>query len=135
MNDIRRVLVTGASGFIAGPCVRELLEHGYDVRGSVRSLADRSRLEHLRRIAARAGRNLDFVEADLAADAGWARAVEGCAAVWHVASPFPKGLPKHEDDLVRPAVRMTLASVGNKETITNERIRRELGVVPAKKAA
>jgi len=104
MTDTRRVLVTGASGFIAGHCVRELLEHGYDVRGTVRSLADPSRVEHLRRIAVRTGRGMEFVEADLAGDGGWDRAVEDCAAVWHVASPFPKGLPKHEDDLVRPAV-------------------------------
>ena len=32
-----RVLVTGASGFIAKHIVRELLEQGFDVRGSVRS--------------------------------------------------------------------------------------------------
>ena len=32
------VLVTGASGYIAGHCVKELLKHGYPVRGTVRSL-------------------------------------------------------------------------------------------------
>ncbi|MFA9472528.1 MAG: NAD-dependent epimerase/dehydratase family protein, partial [Deltaproteobacteria bacterium] len=32
------VTVTGASGFIALHCVRELLREGYRVRGTVRSL-------------------------------------------------------------------------------------------------
>ncbi|MFD4431073.1 NAD-dependent epimerase/dehydratase family protein, partial [Nocardia sp. NPDC058497] len=33
-----RVLVTGATGFVAGHCIAELLEHGYAVRGTVRDL-------------------------------------------------------------------------------------------------
>ena len=32
------VLVTGATGFAAGHCICDLLEHGYDVRGTVRNL-------------------------------------------------------------------------------------------------
>lgn len=101
------VLVTGASGYIGGHCVRELLENGYDVRGTLRSLGDPSRTAHLDAIAERTQRKLELVEADLSRDQGWARAVQGCGAVLHVASPFPKELPAHEDDLVRPAVEGT----------------------------
>src|SRR4051794_11537060 len=46
---------------------------------------------------------LEVVAADLTADAGWPEAVAGCAHVLHVASPFPLGQPKDEDDLIVPA--------------------------------
>jgi nucleoside-diphosphate-sugar epimerase len=46
---------------------------------------------------------LEVVPADLTADAGWAEAVAGCSHVLHVASPFPLGQPKHEDELIVPA--------------------------------
>jgi dihydroflavonol-4-reductase len=36
-------------------------------------------------------------------DAGWPAAVAGCRFVLHVASPFPAGPPKREDDLIVPA--------------------------------
>ena len=42
-----RVLVTGATGYAAGFCIRDLLEHGYAVRGTVRNLKTSS-VEHLR---------------------------------------------------------------------------------------
>lgn len=96
-----RVLVTGATGFVAGHCVEELLAHGYAVRGTVR---DPARATHLRAL----GGDLELVAADLDDDAGWADAVAGCAYVLHVASPFPGGAPDHEDDLIRPAVQGTL---------------------------
>jgi dihydroflavonol-4-reductase len=102
-----RVLVTGATGFIAGHCIEELLTHGYAVRGTVRSLATAD-VAHLRALADRTGGSLEFVEASLDADAGWAEAVDGCAYVWHVASPNPPRLPRHEDELIRPAVDGTL---------------------------
>jgi dihydroflavonol-4-reductase len=88
-----RVLVTGASGFIARQVVADLRAHGYVVRGTARRPVE--------------GLD-DVVTADLAADAGWAEAVAGCDYVLHVASPFPNGVPKSDDELVRPAVDGTL---------------------------
>ena len=102
-----RVLVTGATGYIAGHCIAELLTHGYAVRGTVRSLATAD-VAHLHALARRHGRELELVEARLDADAGWAEAVDGCAYVWHLASPNPPELPKDEDELIRPAVDGTL---------------------------
>src|SRR5262249_34646846 len=46
--------------------------------------------------------------ATLTADAGWAEAVEGCTYIWHIASPNPPAVPRHEDELIRPAVDGTL---------------------------
>jgi dihydroflavonol-4-reductase len=97
------VLVTGATGFIAGHCIAELVEHGYAVRGTVRSRSS-AKTDHLRRL----GGSVEFVEARLDRDEGWAEAVAGCTAVLHVASPFPPRAPEHEDDLIRPAVDGTL---------------------------
>src|SRR5437879_826744 len=49
------------------------------------------------------GNALSFAHADLMADAVWPEAVAGCDYVLHVASPFPPGVPKHEDELIVPA--------------------------------
>ncbi|MCO1658912.1 SDR family oxidoreductase [Pseudonocardia humida] len=105
MTDSRPelVLVTGATGFIAGHCIAELIAHGYAVRGTVRSLSS-AKAEHLHRL----GGSLELVEARLDADDGWAAAAAGCTAVLHVASPFPPEAPKDEDELIRPAVDGTL---------------------------
>ncbi|MBL1076732.1 NAD-dependent epimerase/dehydratase family protein [Nocardia sp. 2] len=95
-----RVLVTGVSGYLAGHIVTDLRERGYEVRGTVRSLAKTAATAHLT--------GVELVEADLSSDAGWAEAVAGCRYVVHAASPFPAAEPKREDELVRPAVDGTL---------------------------
>src|SRR4051812_32753607 len=99
-----KVLVTGATGFVAGHCIADLLEHGYPVRGTVRSLADPARVAHLRAL----GGDLELVTADLTHDRGWAEAMRGVDTVLHVASPFPATPPRDEDEIVRPAVDGTL---------------------------
>jgi dihydroflavonol-4-reductase len=98
-----RVLVTGATGFVAGHCIGDLLARGYDVRGTVRNLTTAD-LAHLRPAIDEAGGGFDLAEATLDADEGWAEAASGCDYVLHIASPIPFKAPRHEDELIRPAV-------------------------------
>ncbi len=104
-----RVLVTGGSGFIAGHCILQLLEHGWLVRATLRSL---SREGAVRTVLADAGMvspgSLSLVEADLMDDAGWAAAMEGVDVVLHVASPVRPGHLRNPDELIVPAREGTL---------------------------
>lgn len=98
------VLVTGGTGFVGAHCILQLLEAGYQVRTTVRSLAREAEVRAMLRVGGvDAGDRLSFAAADLTKDAGWAEAVAGCAYVLHVASPFPPVTPQHEDELIIPA--------------------------------
>jgi nucleoside-diphosphate-sugar epimerase len=98
------VLVTGGSGFIGTHCILQLLDAGYRVRTTVRSLQREADVRAMLKAGgAEPGDGLAFVAADLENDAGWAEAAAGCAYVLHVASPFPQSVPKHEDELIVPA--------------------------------
>ncbi len=98
------VLVTGGSGFIASYAILQLLAADHQIRTTVRSLRREADVRALlRRGGAEQGARLSFVAADLENDAGWAEAVAGCDYVLHIASPFPSGVPRHEDDLIVPA--------------------------------
>jgi dihydroflavonol-4-reductase len=102
------VLVTGGSGYIAGYCIAQLLSEGWQVRTTVRNLRRANDVRAaVGRIAANAN-EIDFVAADLNADAGWTEAVAGANYVMHVASPVPAVAPKTDDELVRPARDGTL---------------------------
>lgn len=105
------VLVTGASGYVAGHCILQLLDAGYSVRGTLRSLR---RAGEVRQWLIRARRGIDpgealsFVEAELIDQTGWDAAMEGVRYVLHVASPIPATAPKNPQDLIRPAREGTL---------------------------
>jgi nucleoside-diphosphate-sugar epimerase len=102
------VLVTGASGFIAMHCVLQLLEQGYRVRGTVRSLAREEHLRHIISKHVQADDRLEFVCADLTDDTGWQSAADGCKYVLHLASPFPAEQPEDENEVIVPAREGTL---------------------------
>lgn len=98
-----KVLVTGATGFVASHLILALLDKGYDVRGTARTAA---RADDLNRILSDyAGRpvRIEIVAADLNSDAGWTEAMAGITHVQHVASPFPPTQPETADELIRPA--------------------------------
>jgi len=98
------VLVTGGSGFIGAHCIVQLLQAGYSVRTTVRSLKREAEVRAMVRVAGcEPGQTFSFAEADLLSDAGWAEAATGCAYVLHVASPFPAHHPKDENELIVPA--------------------------------
>jgi nucleoside-diphosphate-sugar epimerase len=99
------VLVTGGSGFLAGFVIRRLLDEGYHVRTTLRSLR---RETEVRSRVDGTDDELSFAAADLTSDDGWDDAVRGCAHVLHVASPFPPQQPKNEDDVIGPACEGTL---------------------------
>lgn len=103
------VLVTGGSGFVAGHTILQLLEQGYDVRTSVRSLSRESDVRtRLEDAGMRRGDALTFVEADLTRDDGWSDAVRGVDFVLHVASPVMPGTVPDENDVIGPAREGTL---------------------------
>jgi nucleoside-diphosphate-sugar epimerase len=98
------MLVTGGSGFVGAHCILQLLGAGHRVRTTVRSLKREAEVRAMLKTGgAEPGDKLSFSAADLMSDAGWPAAVAGCDFVLHVASPFPLGAPKHEDDLIVPA--------------------------------
>jgi nucleoside-diphosphate-sugar epimerase len=99
------VLVTGGSGFVGSHCILQLLAAGHQVRTTVRSLTREGDVRAmLKEGGAEPGDRLSFVVADLERDTGWPAAVSACKYVLHVASPFPASTPKHEDELIVPAV-------------------------------
>ena len=93
-------LVSGGSGYIAGFLIRQLIDNGWTVHTTIRSL---NREAEVRAWLDVDNDRLRFFAADLENDAGWAAAMAGCSHVAHVASPFPLGVPDHADDLVVPA--------------------------------
>lgn len=97
------VLVTGGSGYIGGWCVIRLLQEGYVVRTTVRSLAREAEVRARIAKVVDPGNRLSFHVADLMADAGWDEATEGCDYVLHVASPLGVAEPKDPDELIVPA--------------------------------
>ena len=103
------LLVTGATGFVGKWTVIRLLQAGYPVRGTIRSM--RKAPEVFKSVTAEVGREaasrLELVEADLLDDRGWAEAMQGVTAVMHVAAAIRADEPKEPDLVVRPALEGT----------------------------
>lgn len=108
---MKKVLVTGISGFVGQHCAVELLKKGYSVRGSVRSLPKTDEvLNGIKKEIDPKG-NLEFCELDLMKDEGWDEAMKACDFVLHIASPFVIKVPKDENELIKPAVEGTLRAL------------------------
>lgn len=104
MTD-KTVLVTGGTGFIAQHCMLALLEAGYRVKTTVRSLSREAEVRaNLKTGVAEPGDRLSFVSADLGFDESWAEAATGCAYAIHSASSTPSGQCQSEEEWIRPAV-------------------------------
>jgi len=99
------VLVTGGTGFIAQHCIVALINAGYRVRTTVRSLSREAEVRaNLKAGGVELGERLSFIAADLNSDDGWAEAAAGCAYAFHGASPTPSGSYASEEEWIKPAV-------------------------------
>ena len=70
------VVVTGANGHIGNNLSRQLVEHGYNVRGTVRSMDKAPDIE------------MEFVEADVLNQEDWPRVLEGATGLFHLATIY-----------------------------------------------
>jgi nucleoside-diphosphate-sugar epimerase len=104
----QKLLVTGASGFIASHCILELLNNGYLVKGTLRNLDRAAAIRDILGEHTRKADNIEFVQAELTDAQCWDKAVNGCDGVLHIASPVPVVQPKKADDLVSIARDGTL---------------------------
>ena len=102
------VLLTGASGYIGKHIAAALLNAGYHVVGSVRSMSRGAEVvaavTPVLNDAKDLTKRLSFVELNLTKDDGWADAMKGVDVLMHTASPFPLAQPKDENELIKPAV-------------------------------
>jgi len=74
-----KALVTGATGFIGGNLVRELLGQGFQVRALVREESNRKNID---------GLDIEISPGDLTERASLDRALDGCNVLFHVAAAY-----------------------------------------------
>lgn len=102
--SIQTVLVSGGSGFVGIHSILQLLQKGFYVHTTIRSLAKKDIIINaLREGGIHDFSRLAFYKADLTSDAGWAEAMKNVTYVLHVASPFPAQDPADENELIIPA--------------------------------
>lgn len=101
------VLVTGATGYVAGWLVKRLLEEGFTVHAAVRDPDNSAKVAHLSGIADTSPGCLKLFKADLLEQGSYAEAMAGCQVVFHTASPFTLNVSDPQRDLVDPAVKGT----------------------------
>ena len=107
---MEKVLVTGASGFIAEHCIIELLKNGYSVKGSLRTMSREQEVRDAVKTETDDAK-LEFCRLDLLDDDGWEEAMRDCDYLMHVASPFVIEDPKDENELIKPAKEGTLRAL------------------------
>ncbi|HQV62429.1 MAG TPA: aldehyde reductase [Anaerolineales bacterium] len=108
MTSSKPILVTGASGFVALHTIIQLLQQGYTVRATLRSLSREAEVRETISKHVQANDRLEILPADLEQESGWNEAMQNVEYVLHIASPFPLFEPKHEDELIIPAVQGTM---------------------------
>ena len=97
------ILVTGATGYVAGWLVKTLVERGHTVHAAVRDPGNRKKLAHLDALAAAGPGTVRYFKADLLQQGSYAEAMKGCELVFHTASPFTSSYADPVKELIEPA--------------------------------
>lgn len=104
-----KLLVTGLTGYVGAWVAYKALESGkYSVRATVRDKNNEQKLKPVKEAFGDLYDQLEIFSAELDDKESLAKAVEGCTYIMHVASPYPGKSPKHEDEVIKPAVNGNL---------------------------
>lgn len=121
MDKSKPILVTGATGYIAGWIIERLLKQGYTVHATVRDPSKKNKIQHLYDLAEQSSGHIQFFKADLLETGSFDEAMKDCEIVIHTASPFV--VTNYKDavkDIIEPAVKGTenvLNSVNRTESV------------------
>ena len=96
-QHLQTVLVTGGSGYIGSWAIVALLQQGYHVRTTLRTIARQGKLRAAIATQTDPADRLTFFAANLMNDQGWSQATEGADYVLHVASSLGQGEDKGID--------------------------------------
>jgi len=107
IDKTKPVLVTGATGYVAGWLVKKLLDEGITVHAAVRNPDNKEKIKHLDQIARDSKGSIKYFKADLLEDGSYAEAMKACELVYHTASPFTSKFKNPQKDLIDPAVKGT----------------------------
>ena len=112
-------MVTGATGYVAGWLIKELLDAGVTVHAAVRNPDNEAKIKHLKELAAAAPGDIHFFKADLLENGSYAEAMKGCSVVFHTASPYTTDVKDPQKELIDPALLGT-RNVLNSAAATSE---------------
>ncbi|WBW71910.1 flavonol reductase/cinnamoyl-CoA reductase family protein [Schizosaccharomyces osmophilus] len=121
MSNQQLVLVTGVTGFIGAHVAVALLNKGYRVRGTVRSM---EKAKELVRLNPELKDKIEFVIVkDIVEPNAFQDSVKGCDYVCHVASPFfTDNVTDNKTQLLDPAVKGTLSAL--EAAVTEPKVKR-----------
>ncbi len=108
INKTKPVLVTGATGYVAGWLVKKLLDEGIRVHAAVRNPMNKTKIQHLIDIAENSKGEIHFFKTNLLDKGSYAKSMEGCELVYHTASPFTLDVNNPQKDLIEPALNGTI---------------------------
>lgn len=114
------VLVPGATSYLAGWVIKRLLAEGITVHACVRDPSNKDKVKHLEGLERKSGAQIKFFKSDLLEEGSYDEAIEGCAVVFHIASPFTLIVEDPQRDLVNPAkigTRNVLESANKTEAV------------------
>ena len=107
IDKSKPVLVTGATGYVAGWLVKRLLEEGLTVHAAVRNPDNKKKTAHLDQLAEKLAGSITYFKSDLLEEGSYDEAMEGCELVYHTASPFTTDVKDPQKELIDPAVKGT----------------------------
>ncbi len=107
IDRTKPVMVTGATGYVAGRLVEKLLSEGITVHAAVRDPKNETKTAPLKELADKLPGNIHFFEADLLNDSSYDNAAKDCELIFHTASPFVRNVENAQRDLIEPALKGT----------------------------
>ncbi|XP_057780325.1 protein BRI1-5 ENHANCED 1-like [Salvia miltiorrhiza] len=118
MEKSVQVCVTGGAGYIASFLIKHLLERGYTVHATLRSLSHASKVGLLKGLD-HAETRLKLFEGDIYNPTEFAAAIHGCEFVFHVATPLQHdgGQYKSTSEAAVAAVKIIAESCLKSKTV------------------